>query len=70
MERYTLSMTHGNSKRFLAAVYDLTSSGIFLTDVEEDACSYVTMDKAVEVARELKSLHGYDIGISVTTDGQ
>ena len=63
-------MTHGNSKRFLAAAYDLTSSGILLTDVEEDACSYVTMGKAVEVARELKSLHGYDIGISVTTDGQ
>jgi hypothetical protein len=68
LDRYSLFIPCGDSKRFLAAVYDLTSSGILLTDVEEDACSYVTMDKAVAVARELKSLHGYDVGISVTAD--
>jgi hypothetical protein len=68
LDRYALSIPHGDSKRFLAAVYDLTHSGILFTDIEEDACSFVTIDKAAAVAKELNSLHGYDVGISVTTD--
>jgi len=53
LDRYSLSIPHGDSKRFLAAIYDLTHSGILFTDKEEDACSFVTIDKAVAVAKEL-----------------
>ena len=48
----------------------MTHSGIFFSDVEEDACSFVTIDKAAAIAKQLKSLHGYDVGISVVTDVQ
>ncbi len=43
---------------FVSAVYDRGGSGIHLTDVPEDACSYVTIEKACEVARDLKDFFG------------
>ena len=38
---------------YVAACYDTTGSGIRLTDRRGDACSYVTYEKAVQVARAL-----------------
>jgi hypothetical protein len=70
LDRFSLYVPHGDSRRYLSAVYDLTHSGILFTDVEEDACAFVTIDKAVDVAKALHSLHGYDIGISVSSDAK
>ena len=69
MERYALYIRDGDSIKFIAAVYDTTSSGIYFTDSEEDACSYVTIDKAVEVARDLNSLHDLNVQVFVTANG-
>lgn len=38
---------------YLAACYEATGSGIRLTDKPEDACSYVTVEKALSVAVQL-----------------
>ncbi len=69
MERYSLYTQGQDSKQFLSAVYDLTSSGILFTTKEEDACSFVTIDKAAEVARALNSLHDLNAQVFVTADG-
>lgn len=69
LERYSLYTQGQDSKQFLSAVYDLTSSGILFTNKEEDACSFVTIDKAVEVAKALNSLHDLDVQVFVTADG-
>ena len=46
--RYALSISHNT---YLAACYEATGSGILLTEKPEDACSYVTWEKAVAVAK-------------------
>jgi hypothetical protein len=46
--RYALSISH---KTYLAACYEATGSGILLTEKMEDACSYVTIEKALAVAQ-------------------
>ena len=46
--RYALSISHTT---YLAACYEATGSGILLTEKAEDACSYVTIEKAVAVAQ-------------------
>ena len=38
---------------YVAACYDTTGNGILLTENRSDACSYVTYEKAVKVARAL-----------------
>lgn len=45
--RYALSISNNI---YLAACYEATGSGIMMTDKPEDACSYVTLDKALAVA--------------------
>ena len=45
--RYALSVSN---KIYLAACYEATGSGILLTKKAEDACSYVTLEKALAVA--------------------
>ncbi len=45
--RYALSISNNV---YLAACYEATGSGIMMTDKPEDACSYVTLDKALAVA--------------------
>ena len=45
--RYALSVSN---KTYLAACYEATGSGILLTKKAEDACSYVTLEKALAVA--------------------
>ena len=46
--RYALSVSN---KTYLAACYEATGSGILLTKKAEDACSYVTLEKALAVAQ-------------------
>lgn len=45
--RYALSLQNNT---FLAACYEATGSGIIVTEKPEDACSYVTLEKAMAVA--------------------
>lgn len=45
--RYALVVGHN---RYLAACYEATGSGILITDKPEDACTYVTLDKALAIA--------------------
>lgn len=59
MTRFVLAFPDGS--RFLAASYEPTGSGIKLTDLREDACSWVTIDKAAEVAREIAPALGRDL---------
>lgn len=56
MTRYALSTTHQGDKVYLAAYYGMLHphDGILLTHKAEDACSYVTIEKAAEVARALE----------------
>ena len=44
---------------YLAACYEATGSGIKLTTVAEDACSYVTIEKAINVAVQVRHSLGY-----------
>lgn len=46
--RYALSISN---QTYLAACYEATGSGILLTEKAEDACSYVTIEKALAVAK-------------------
>ncbi len=43
---------------FLAACYEATGSGIKLTKNAEDACSYVTLEKAMAVAQAVSGSIG------------
>lgn len=46
--RYALLLPNN---RYLAACYEATGSGILITDKAEDACTYVTLEKALAVAQ-------------------
>lgn len=60
MTRYALKTTHGTQIMYLAAYYTNfpKNNGIRLTDKAEDACSYVTIEKACQVARMLEDSMG------------
>ena len=60
MTRYALKTTHGTQVMYLAAYYANfpKNNGIRLTDKAEDACSYVTIEKAFQVARSLEDSMG------------
>ena len=70
MVRYRLFRQSAASKRYLQACYDAQHGGIIYTPLVEDACEYVTVSKAAEVAVELCELHGYDICIEICKDGE
>ena len=53
--RYALSLQNDT---FLAACYEATGSGIKLTRNAEDACSYVTLEKAMAVAQAVSGSIG------------
>lgn len=53
--RYALSLQNDT---FLAACYEATGSGIRLTKNAEDACSYVTLEKALAVAQAVSGSIG------------
>jgi hypothetical protein len=53
--RYALQLPN---QTYLAACYEATGSGLLITDKPEDACSYVTIEKAASVARQLGGFFG------------
>lgn len=56
MPRYALSITSPDLEQlYLAASYEQTGGGIRITNIPEDACSYVSFEQAAAVARSLKS---------------
>ena len=69
MTRYRLFREMRTSKHYLAACYEPQHDGIVFTPIAADACEYVAVDKAAQVARELNKLHGYEICIQVIEDG-
>lgn len=44
---------------YIAACYEATGSGIKITRSAEDACSYVTLEKAIAVAKAVKPSVGH-----------
>jgi hypothetical protein len=60
MTRYALQATLSSEPLYLAAAYPKSSkdNGIRLTKNKEDACSFVTVEKAAEIARVLE----YSVG--------
>jgi hypothetical protein len=54
--RYALAV---KNDLYLAACYEATGSGIMLTTVREDACSYVTIEKAINVAIQVRHSLGH-----------
>jgi hypothetical protein len=60
MTRYALKTTHEGKVLYLAAYYANfpKNNGIRLTYKAEDACSYVTIEKACQVARSLEDSMG------------
>lgn len=68
MTRYALKTTHPDYEGhafYLAAYYEKlpAHNGVYLTLVAEDACSYVTIEKACQVARSLKDSMGCVLSI-------
>ncbi len=59
MPRYALTTQQHKRPLYLAAYYECQGNGIRFTDQAEDACSYVTIEKAVQVAKQLKLSLGY-----------
>lgn len=61
MVRYALLSPRVDEPLYLAAAYPKSSkdSGIRLTAKKEDACSFVTLEKAAETARLLEDSIGY-----------
>jgi len=61
MTRYALKTTREGNAFYLAAYYEKlpANNGIYLTLKAEDACSYVTIEKACQVARMLEDSMGY-----------
>jgi hypothetical protein len=53
--RYALQL---QNQTYLAACYEATGSGIRITDKSEDACSYVTLEKALSVAVQVSQSLG------------
>lgn len=53
--RYALLL---QDETFLAACYEATGSGIIVTRNPEDACSYVTLEKALAVAQAVSTSLG------------
>jgi hypothetical protein len=56
--RYTLTFPDSNEMLYLAACYEATN-GVKLTNQADDACSYVTLEKAAQVAKTLRESLGY-----------
>lgn len=55
MPRYALQVNYSDQNLYLAAYYtNLPKNGIRFTDKKEDACSFVTLEKALQTAVNLK----------------
>ena len=68
MTRYCLARIIKDRLDYLAACYEQGHPGILFTSVREDACHYVTYEKAVSIARQLTFLHGYTMTITPVQD--
>lgn len=53
--RYALQLPNHT---YLAACYEATGSGLRITHNSDDACSYVTLEKALSVAVQLSQYLG------------
>ena len=54
MTRYALAReTAGNGLQYVAATYEPVGSGVVFTALRNDAGTYVTFDKAIQVCRAL-----------------
>lgn len=58
MTRYALACSTSDGLQYLAAVYKDSKNGIVYTPMRTDACSYVTIEKACQVARSLEDSTG------------
>ena len=58
--RFALSVAQQGRQVYLAAYYGMLHphDGILFTDRAEDACSYVTIEKAAKVARAIAPVLG------------
>ena len=70
MDRFKLYRQAGDSRYYLAACYEPQHDGLVYTPAAEDACEYVTVEKAAKIARELTKLHGYEVFIEVSENGK
>ena len=68
MTRYSLFRFVDDEVEYLAACYEKESFGISFTTKREDACEYTTVEKAISIAKALKSLHGMSVCIAMNTD--
>lgn len=60
MPRYALLSTQQQQEPlYIAACYESFGNGVYLTYRPEDACSYVTIEKAVQVAKAIQVNLGY-----------
>ena len=69
MDRFRLYLERGSGKEYLMACYEAQHTGVVYTYCKEDACEYVTVEKAAAVARELTKLHGAQIHVEVSKNG-
>ena len=69
MDRFRLYRDRGAGKEYLQACYEPQHDGIIYTTLREDACEYVTVEKAAAIARELTKLHGEQIHVEVSENG-
>ena len=69
MDRFRLYLERGSGREYLMACYEPQHDGIVYTRAREDACEYVTVEKAAAIARELTKLHGAQIHVEVSENG-
>lgn len=53
------ALAHPDGGQYLAACYEADGPGIFLTYNKDDACHYVTQEKAAQVANLVAPNIGY-----------
>jgi hypothetical protein len=68
--RYKLYRETEAAKLFLQACYEPQHDGIIFTPLDEDACEYVTVEKAAQVARSITKLRGFEVCIQAVDDGK
>ena len=54
MTRYALARSTADGLQYLAAAYGNSGDGIVYTHMRNDAGTYVTIEKAVDICRALK----------------
>jgi hypothetical protein len=55
MTRYAITRASGNyGLEYVAACYEPIGSGVVYTPLKTDACTYVTFEKAAQIAKHLQ----------------